>query len=117
VTHGAVEGDGGGVSLQTETTGTGGVVSSNVPSDTCTVRIAADGFKMLELKDVAVAVTPGDDRSRPAGEQSVMILRDADEKRVAEIAVTHGVSALTICGWRKPFGSRSRVHARAVCHP
>lgn len=53
---------GGSASLQAETTGTGDFVLSNVPPDTYTIRITADGFKMTEFKGVAVAVTAGDDR-------------------------------------------------------
>ena len=34
-----------------------------------------------------------------------MILREADEKPVPEVAKKHGVSAQTIYGWRKHFGS------------
>jgi transposase-like protein len=35
----------------------------------------------------------------------VTILREADEKSVPEVAKKHGVSAQTIYGWRKHFGS------------
>jgi hypothetical protein len=52
----------GGASLETETTGTGSFLFSNVTPDTYTIRITADGYKMLEVKQVAVAATPGDDR-------------------------------------------------------
>ncbi len=58
----ALVSEGGGASLQTETTGTGGFEFSNVNLGTYTIRIEADGFKLFELKGVAVAVTPGDNR-------------------------------------------------------
>ena len=35
----------------------------------------------------------------------VTILREADEKPVPEVAKRHGVSAQTIYGWRKHFGT------------
>ena len=43
----------------------------------------------------------------------VTILREADAKPVPEVAKKHGVSAQTIYGWRKHFGSLepSDVHA------
>ena len=38
-------------------------------------------------------------------EQMVTILREADERPVPEVAKKHGVSAQTIYGWRKHFGT------------
>ena len=37
--------------------------------------------------------------------QMVAILREADSKPVPEVAKKHGVSAQTIYGWRKHFGT------------
>ena len=44
-------------------------------------------------------------KTRFSEEQMVAILREADEKPVPEVAKKHGVSAQTIYGWRKHFGS------------
>jgi transposase len=44
-------------------------------------------------------------KARFSEEQMVTILREADEKPVPEVAKKHGVSAQTIYGWRKHFGS------------
>ena len=38
-------------------------------------------------------------------EQMVTILREADARPVPEVAKKHGVSAQTIYGWRKHFGT------------
>jgi transposase-like protein len=44
-------------------------------------------------------------KTRFSEEQMVTILREADEKSVPEVAKKHGVSAQTIYGWRKHFGT------------
>jgi transposase-like protein len=44
-------------------------------------------------------------KTRFTEEQRVAILREADERPVPEVAKKHGVSAQTIYGWRKHFGT------------
>jgi putative transposase len=44
-------------------------------------------------------------KTRFTEEQMVTILPEADERPVPEVAKKHGVSAQTIYGWRKHFGT------------
>ena len=44
-------------------------------------------------------------KTRFTDEQMVTILREADRRPVPEVAKRHGVSAQTIYGWRKHFGT------------
>ena len=44
-------------------------------------------------------------KTRFTEEQMVTILRDADQRPIAEVAKKHGVSDQTIYGWRKRFGT------------
>ena len=48
-------------------------------------------------------------KTRFTEEQMVTILREGDEKPVPEVAKKHGISAQTIYGWRKHFGSLADV--------
>ena len=47
-------------------------------------------------------------KSRSTEDQMVTILREADRRRVPEVAKQHGVSAQTIYSWRKHFGMLER---------
>ncbi len=44
-------------------------------------------------------------KTRFTEEQMVTILREADERPVPEVAKKHSISAQTIDGWRKHFGT------------
>src|SRR5690349_4880555 len=44
-------------------------------------------------------------KTRFTEEQMVTMLREADEKPVPDVAKKHGISAQTIYGWRKHFGT------------
>ena len=44
-------------------------------------------------------------KTRFTEEQMVTILRDADQRPIAEVAKKHGVSDQTIYVWRKRFGT------------
>jgi transposase-like protein len=44
----------------------------------------------------------------------VKILREADEALVAEVAKKHGVSDVTIYGWRKRFGKLEAVDVKSL---
>jgi len=44
-------------------------------------------------------------KTRFTEEQMVTILRDADQRPIAEVAKKHGVSDQTIYAWRKRFGT------------
>jgi putative transposase len=48
-------------------------------------------------------------KTRFTEEQMVSILREADQRPVPEVAKKHGVSAQTIYGWRKHFGTLEPV--------
>ena len=44
-------------------------------------------------------------KTRFTEEQMVTILREADQRPVPEVAKKNGVSAQTLCAWRKHFGT------------
>ncbi len=51
-------------------------------------------------------------KTRFTEEQMVSILREADQRPVPEVAKKHGVSAQTIYGWRKHFGTLEPVDVK-----
>jgi putative transposase len=53
-------------------------------------------------------------KTRFTEEQMVTILREADERPVLEVAKKHGVSAHTIHGWRKHYGTLEPADVRRL---
>ena len=53
-------------------------------------------------------------KTRFTEEQMGSILREADQRPVPEIAKKHGVSAQTIYGWRKHFGTLEPVDVKRL---
>jgi putative transposase len=55
-------------------------------------------------------------KTRFTEEQMVTILREADERPVPEVAKKHSISAQTIYGWRKHFGTLAPADIKRLRH-
>ena len=53
-------------------------------------------------------------KTRFTEEQMVTILREADQRPIAEVAKKHGVSDQTIYAWRKRFGTLEPADVRRL---
>ena len=55
-------------------------------------------------------------KARFSEEQMVTILREADQRPIADVAKKHSVSDQTIYAWRKRFGTLEPAEPAAVPH-
>jgi len=53
-------------------------------------------------------------KTRFTEEQTVKILREADQAPVSEVAKKHGVSEVTIYAWRKRYGQLAPVDVKRL---